>query len=57
VQFIWDENKRRQNLANHGIDFREARKIFAGSMLESLDMRRDYGEDRFIAIGLIEGEQ
>ena len=55
VRFIWDENKRRENLAKHGIDFRDAWQLFDGPRLEFLDNREDYSEDRCIGIGFIEG--
>ena len=55
VRFIWDEEKRRENLAKHGIDFGDAWEMFAGPMLEFLDNREDYGEDRLIGLGFIQG--
>jgi hypothetical protein len=55
VWLIWDEKKRRENLAKHGIDFADAGEMFDRPMLEILDNRADYGEDRFIGIGLIKG--
>jgi uncharacterized DUF497 family protein len=55
VRFIWYENKRRENLAKHGIDFADAGEMFDGPLLEFLDSREDYGEDRFIGLGFIQG--
>ena len=49
--FEWDERKRQSNLQNHGIDFVRAAKMFRNPILERLDDREDYGEDRWIAIG------
>lgn len=49
--FEWDENKRAANLAKHGIDFVRAARIFQNPVLERIDNREDYGEQRFIAIG------
>ena len=47
----WDEEKRRANLAKHGVDFALAARIFDGSTLEGPDTRRDYGEERMGAYG------
>ncbi len=47
----WDENKRETNIEDHGIDFVRAAKIFDNPIVERLDERQDYGEDRYIAIG------
>jgi uncharacterized protein len=35
----------------HGIGFREAAEIFRGPVLIAEDTRRDYGEQRFVALG------
>jgi len=53
--FTWDETKRKSNLAKHGIDFRDAPAIFDGPLVTVEDMREDYGELRYIALGLLEG--
>jgi uncharacterized protein len=53
--FSWNEKKRRANLAKHGIDFRDAEAIFDGPMVTSEDTRRDYGEARYLALGLLGG--
>ena len=46
MKFEWDESKRRENIKKHGIDFVEVPAIFDGPLLEALDDRRVYGEDR-----------
>ncbi|MGI9034398.1 MAG: BrnT family toxin [Pyrinomonadaceae bacterium] len=53
--FEWDENKRRKNLQNHGIDFADAAKIFDNTRYTIIDDRFDYGEIRFFTLGLITG--
>ena len=53
--FSWDEAKRRSNLKKHGIDFRDAAKIFDGPLVTVEDTRENYGEPRFIALGLLDG--
>ena len=50
----WDEKKRKFNLAKHGIDFRDAEKIFDGPLVTVEDTRDDYGEPRYVALGLLE---
>jgi uncharacterized DUF497 family protein len=51
MNFEWDENKDEDNQEKHGISFREAAEIFRGFIVKSEDTRRDYGEQRFIALG------
>ena len=53
--FSWDEKKRTLNLAKHGIDFRDAGIIFDGPLVTVEDTREDYGERRYIALGLLAG--
>ncbi|MCE5327191.1 MAG: BrnT family toxin [Planctomycetaceae bacterium] len=51
--FEWDDDKNRQNIQKHGIDFEDACDVFAGLYLSFYDSRREYGEDRWLAIGLM----
>ena len=53
--FTWDETKRKSNLAKHGIDSRDAPAIFEGPLVTVEDTREDYGEPRYVALGLLEG--
>ena len=53
MNFMWDERKRRTNIAKHGLDFADAEKVFAGPMVLFEDDRTDYGEQRMIGIGLL----
>ena len=55
MNFEWDEAKNRKNIRKHGIDFADAPEVFAGPMLVRLDTREDYGEDRWLGIGLLRG--
>ncbi len=55
MRFEWDEQKRKTNIRRHGFDFADAKQVFAGPMLIRLDMRQDYGEDRWIGIGITNG--
>ena len=56
MRFTWDEKKRKANLKKHGLDFKNAHKIFAGATFSIPDIRNDYGEDRFATLGLLEAE-
>ena len=47
----WHEDKREENLEKHGIDFVRAAKIFENPVVERIDDREDYGEERIIALG------
>lgn len=51
--FVWDEAKRRDNLRKHLIDFADADRIFRGFTLTAEDDRNDYGEQRFLTLGLL----
>ena len=55
MEFEWDEAKRKSNLRNHGIDFIGIEKVFEGETVTILDDRVDYGEERFVTFGLLEG--
>jgi hypothetical protein len=54
-RFEWDEEKRQTNLRRHGVDFADAVQIFDNDVLESVDLRRDYGEPRHRALGHVDG--
>jgi uncharacterized protein len=56
VEFEWDEGKRLSNFAKHRVDFRVARRIFAGPVSVRIDLRADYGEVRKVALGLVDGQ-
>lgn len=50
----WDSSKSRSNYLKHKCQFIDCQELFAGSITESVDERRDYGETRYIAIGAVE---
>ena len=56
MEFEWDEGKRRQGVAKHGVDMVYAALIFEGPVLTVVDDRMVYGEVREISLGLVEGE-
>ena len=55
MQYEWDEAKRQSNIQKHGIDFLGIEKVFAGQTITILDDRIDYGEPRFVTVGLLQG--
>ena len=54
--FEWDEEKSDATLAARGFDFAFAARIFDGEVLRRADVRRDYGEPRWVAIGEVASE-
>jgi uncharacterized DUF497 family protein len=55
MDFEWDEAKARSNLAKHGIDFEDAARVFLDPRLrQAEDLRRNYGERRWIAVGMVD---
>ena len=53
MRYTWDEAKRIANLHDHGIDFVDAEKVFAGLTFTYEDDRFPYGERRFVTLGLL----
>jgi uncharacterized DUF497 family protein len=52
--FEWDEKKRLGNIKEHGVDFADAAQIFENPVFEMEDMRNDYGEARYRALGHVD---
>jgi uncharacterized DUF497 family protein len=55
MEFEWDDASER-NRRERGFDFATAALIFDGPVQTTFDDRRDYSEERVIAIGEINGE-
>lgn len=55
MEFEWDEQKRQRNLEKHGVDFKDITPIFEGQIVEWIDKRQTYGEERINLLGEIEG--
>lgn len=53
MSYEWDERKRQANVKKHGIDFTDVLELFDGDVVLLPDERFDYGEPRFIAIGIL----
>jgi uncharacterized protein len=56
MRLEWDEAKNQANIRKHGFDFADAEEMFRGPLLVRPDTRQDYGEDRWIGIGMIGGQ-
>jgi uncharacterized protein len=55
MKFEWDEAKNSANVAKHGVRFDDAQRIFDGFTVDAVDDRADYGEERIISVGLLDG--
>lgn len=53
--YEWDDLKNASNQDRHGVAFEAAHQFEWATCTEFEDTRFDYGEDRFISIGFIEG--
>ena len=56
MQFEWDESKAESNFAKHNVPFDKATLAFDDRFRSMVaDKRKDYGEPRWILVGLSEG--
>jgi hypothetical protein len=55
LEFEWDEAKRRRIFTERGVDMLHAARIFNGPVITHPDRREDYGEERLISVGLVDG--
>ena len=55
MKISYDPQKRASTLLLRGLDFDDARKVFAGLTTDALDDRMDYGEPRYQSFGLLQG--
>jgi uncharacterized DUF497 family protein len=54
--FEWDDAKAEANVRKHKISFRAASRVFDDPLvLVEQDLSEDYGEERFLATGRVEG--
>lgn len=53
MRIEYDPAKREEPLARRGIDMADAAEVFAGPCITAEDGRFDYGEPRFLTIGLL----
>ena len=54
MELTWDEEKRQETIDQRGVDVLYAALIFEGETLTRIDDRKDYGETRFISLGLVD---
>ena len=56
LEFEWHDAKAEANLQAHGVSFDLAKTVFRDPFaVERLDDREDYGEERFVIIGMAQG--
>jgi uncharacterized protein len=55
MEFEWDQRKNQVNIAKHNLDFADVPRVFRLPLRISFDERQDYGEDRWIGIGILDG--
>lgn len=54
--FEWDDAKAEANLRKHRISFRAASRVSDDPLAAiEQDLSEDYGEDRFVAVGRVDG--
>jgi len=53
MRIDYDEAKSRRNVERRGIPFADAMELLSAPHVVLRDARRDYGETRFVAYGLI----
>lgn len=57
LEFEWNEAKAAANLRDHGVSFELAATVFKDVFgIERLDDREEYGEERFVTIGMAEAK-
>ena len=56
MEFEWDDQKAERNLVKHGVPFEYAARVFLDpNRFDREETRRDYREERRLALGEIEG--
>lgn len=53
MRFTWHELKRQATLQRRGLDFAEVEQVFAGPTFTFEDDRKDYGEQRWVTLGVL----
>lgn len=53
MRFSWHEPKRQTTLKKRGLDFAQAEQVFMGPIFTFEDDRQDYGEERWVTLGLL----
>ncbi len=55
MRFTWHESKRQVTLQRRGLDFAQAEQVFVGPAFTFEDDREEYGEQRWVTLGLLNG--
>ena len=53
MRFTWHEPKRQVTRHRRGLDFADAELVFAGPTFSFEDDREDYGEQRWVTLGVL----
>ena len=53
MALTYDPAKRNVTLVERGLDFADAGQVFAGELIEEVDGRSDYGEERLVTVGFL----
>ena len=56
MEFEWDEDKRQLLIVERDVDLMRVARIFEGAVITEIDDRHDYGETRWVSLGMIRGE-
>jgi len=56
VEFEWDEDKRRQVIQDHGLDFEDVVRAFDGPRIVDYDHRHSGSEERWRMLAILDGE-
>ena len=55
MDITYDAEKRALTLEKRGLDFEDAVHVFAGTTIDAVDDRENYGEVRWLSFGLLDG--
>lgn len=53
MEYEWDNNKNQTNLEKHGLSFEDSPLIFENETITFEDNRKNYGETRYITLGML----
>ena len=56
MRFTWHEPKRQSTLNRRDLDFADAELVFAGPTFTFEDDRENYGDQRWVTLGLLRGD-
>jgi len=55
MKLEWDDKKNQMNYEKHGLSFSDAELVFSGEIVNFVDDRQEYGEERWITLGELMG--